>query len=123
MTAELSVYLHFVWHPWVRCQGYFKRYFRPNGDDDKSVISTVILANEYEMYSGKNNTKKGRNSHFLDESTPFTICLYTPGSQKDPYIHVIHLVIFLTHICVGLVFSGVSQYFFKIVNFCTKGRV
>lgn len=28
----------------------------------------------------------------MGEATPLDICLYKPGSQKDPHVHVIHLV-------------------------------
>lgn len=56
VTAELSVYSHFVWQPGVRRQGDFKRYFRPNEEDEMSVISTLMLANWYDIYSETNYT-------------------------------------------------------------------
>lgn len=45
VTAELSVYSHFIRQPGVRRQGDFKRYFRPNEEDKMSVITALKLAN------------------------------------------------------------------------------
>lgn len=65
VTAELSLYSHFVWKPGVRRQGDFKRYFRPNVEDENSVISTDMLSNEYDMYSGMKYTRKGKKTHIF----------------------------------------------------------
>ena len=44
LSAELSVYLHFVWQPGVRRQGDFKCYFRPKEEDIISVFNILTLA-------------------------------------------------------------------------------
>lgn len=59
MNAELSVYSHFVWQPGIRRQGDFKRYFRPNEENEVKVINTVMLANSYEIYLKKFYSKHG----------------------------------------------------------------
>lgn len=57
MTAELSVYSHFVWQPGVWRQGDFKRYFRPDEEAEKSINSDMMLAYEIEIYFWQNYTK------------------------------------------------------------------
>lgn len=54
VNDELSVqrYSHFVWEPGVRRQGDFKRYFRPNGEDNRSVVSTAMPPDKYRTHSG-----------------------------------------------------------------------
>lgn len=53
VSAELSVYSHFVRQPGIRRQGDFKRHFRPNEGYEKTIISTLMLANKHERFHGK----------------------------------------------------------------------
>lgn len=89
VSAELSVNSHFVWQPGVRREGNFKSYFGPKQQEEKSAVNIQAMGFSENSNSKKTSNKKEAKLTSCMRSRNVAVCLYTPGSPKDPYIHVI----------------------------------